>query len=138
MLPFVEYVLGYESPSHQLELTGGCGDDRKQPPPLRSRCRTLIPTPFLQYCTSLSSLSLPLPGNKIWEKCKKPSLYCRDCFCRKMGIITSSFPFLLGVGCGVYIAQNYEVPNMKKLVSTWILRAKGMEETYRKPKKDED
>ncbi|CAL9113557.1 unnamed protein product, partial [Musa textilis] len=109
-----------ESPSHQLELTGGCGDDRKQPPPLRSRCRTLIPT--------------PLPS----EKCKKPSLCCRDCFCRKMGIITSSFPFLLGVGCGVYIAQNYEVPNMKKLVSTWILRAKGMEETYRKPKKDED
>ncbi|CAL9749673.1 unnamed protein product, partial [Musa acuminata subsp. burmannicoides] len=78
------------------------------------------------------------PRQQNLEKCKKPSLYCRDWFCRKMGIIRSSFSFLLGVGCGVYIAQNYEVPNIKKLVSTWMLKTKDIEETYRKPKKDED
>ncbi|KAG6514108.1 hypothetical protein ZIOFF_024448 [Zingiber officinale] len=35
----------------------------------------------------------------------------------EMGLIRSSFSFLLGLGCGVYITQNYEVPNMKQLAS---------------------
>ncbi|XP_010922458.2 uncharacterized protein [Elaeis guineensis] len=56
-----------------------------------------------------------------------------------MGIIRSSFSFLLGTGCGVYIAQNYNVPDIKKLVNTWLFVAKHIEETYKKPKqKDED
>lgn len=56
----------------------------------------------------------------------------------KMGIIRSSFSFLLGTGCGIYVAQNYNVPNVKKLINTYIFVAKHIEETYRKPKKDED
>ncbi|CAL9098140.1 unnamed protein product, partial [Musa textilis] len=56
----------------------------------------------------------------------------------KMGIIRSSFSFLLGTGCGIYVAQNYNVPNIKKLINTYIFVAKHIEETYRKPKKDED
>ncbi|KAG1337955.1 hypothetical protein COCNU_04G002610 [Cocos nucifera] len=57
----------------------------------------------------------------------------------EMGIIRSSFSFLLGTGCGVYIAQNYNVPDIKKLVNTWLFVAKHVEETYKKPKqKDED
>ncbi|CAL9115163.1 unnamed protein product [Musa hybrid cultivar] len=133
MLPSRWHILRYQRP-----LTGDCDNDRKQPPPLRSRCRTLIPT-TLPSVLHFSLLSFPLsPRQQNLEKCKKPSLYCRDWFCRKMGIIRSSFSFLLGVGCGVYIAQNYEVPNIKKLVSTWMLKTKDIEETYRKPKKDED
>ncbi|XP_058085464.1 uncharacterized protein LOC131232940 [Magnolia sinica] len=57
-----------------------------------------------------------------------------------MGIIRSSFTFMLGTVCGIYVAQNYNVPNIKKLANTGILMAKHIEENYRKPKKrgDED
>lgn len=55
-----------------------------------------------------------------------------------MGLIRSSFFFLVGTGCGVYIAQNYNVPNIKKLINTYMFVAKHIEESYRKPKKDDD
>lgn len=55
-----------------------------------------------------------------------------------MGLFKGSFVFLTGVGCGVYVAQNYNVPNVKKLVNTYLFVAKHLEETYRKPKKDDD
>lgn len=56
-----------------------------------------------------------------------------------MGIIRSSFSFILGTVCGIYVAQNYNVPNIKKLADTAIFTAKHVEEKYRKPKKkDED
>ncbi|XP_042410525.1 uncharacterized protein LOC122000010 [Zingiber officinale] len=53
-----------------------------------------------------------------------------------MGIITSSLSFLLGTGCGIYIAQNYNVPNVKELVNTWVYKAKGWEDKYRKRDRD--
>ncbi|KAK2649078.1 hypothetical protein Ddye_016567 [Dipteronia dyeriana] len=52
-----------------------------------------------------------------------------------MGIIRSSFTFMVATAFGVYIAQNYNVPNIKKLAGTGMLMAKHIEETYRKPKK---
>ncbi|XP_010258967.1 PREDICTED: uncharacterized protein LOC104598543 [Nelumbo nucifera] len=55
-----------------------------------------------------------------------------------MGIIKSSFSFLVGMACGVYIAQNYSAPNIKKVTHTGLLKAKQIEETYRKPKKRND
>lgn len=55
-----------------------------------------------------------------------------------MGIITNSFSFLLGTGLGVYIAQNYDVPNIKNLVNTWLYKAKEMEETFRKNNRKDD
>ncbi|KAF8027071.1 hypothetical protein BT93_E0096 [Corymbia citriodora subsp. variegata] len=55
-----------------------------------------------------------------------------------MGLIRSCFSFLLGTACGVYVAQNYNVPNIKKLTGTGLLIAKHIEETYRKPKKRDD
>ncbi|KAG9132881.1 hypothetical protein Leryth_014813 [Lithospermum erythrorhizon] len=55
-----------------------------------------------------------------------------------MGIIKSTFSFILGTGCGVYIAQNYNVPNIQKLYNTGIVIAKHLEENYRKPKKRDD
>lgn len=55
-----------------------------------------------------------------------------------MGIIRSSFSFLLGTACGIYIAQNYNVPNIKKLANTAAFMAKHIEEKYRKPKKRDD
>ncbi|XP_065024038.1 uncharacterized protein LOC135581228 isoform X1 [Musa acuminata AAA Group] len=53
-----------------------------------------------------------------------------------MGMIRSSFSFLLETGCGIYIAQNYNVPNIKKLITPWMFVANHIEETYRKPNKD--
>ncbi|OVA14411.1 Protein of unknown function DUF4535 [Macleaya cordata] len=55
-----------------------------------------------------------------------------------MGILRSGFQFFLGTACGVYIAQNYNVPNIKKLANTGLLMAKHIEENYRKPKKRDD
>ncbi|EXC28298.1 hypothetical protein L484_011802 [Morus notabilis] len=55
-----------------------------------------------------------------------------------MGIIRSGFNFLAGTVAGVYIAQNYNVPNVKKLVNTAIFFSKHIEGTYRKPKNDRD
>ncbi|XP_047336677.1 uncharacterized protein LOC124940230 [Impatiens glandulifera] len=56
-----------------------------------------------------------------------------------MGIIRSSFTFMIGTACGIYVAQNYNVPNIKKLANTGLVIAKHLEENYRKPKKrDED
>ncbi|XP_061373143.1 uncharacterized protein LOC133315526 [Gastrolobium bilobum] len=58
-----------------------------------------------------------------------------------MGIIRSCFSFIAGTVCGVYVAQNYQVPNIMKLADTALFMAKVIEEKYRKPKKrggDED
>ncbi|KAM5557083.1 hypothetical protein ABKV19_024462 [Rosa sericea] len=55
-----------------------------------------------------------------------------------MGIIKSSFSFIMGTVTGVYIAQNYAVPNIKKLADTALFMAKQIEEKYRKPKKRDD
>lgn len=43
----------------------------------------------------------------------------------------------MGMGCGIYVAQNYNVPNVKKLFNTYVFLAKHLEETYRKPKKED-
>ncbi|CAL0308690.1 unnamed protein product [Lupinus luteus] len=52
-----------------------------------------------------------------------------------MGIIRSSFSFILGTVCGVYVAQNYDVPNIRKVADSALLTAKAYEEKYRKSKK---
>ncbi|KAG2715626.1 hypothetical protein I3843_03G088900 [Carya illinoinensis] len=51
-----------------------------------------------------------------------------------MGIIRSCFSFIVGTVCGIYVAQNYDVPNIKKLGRTALFKAKQVEEKYRKPK----
>ncbi|RAL44475.1 hypothetical protein DM860_011752 [Cuscuta australis] len=55
----------------------------------------------------------------------------------QMGIIRSSFNFLFGTAVGVYIAQNYNVPDLNKFYRTGVVIAKQWEENYRKPKKPE-
>ncbi|XP_027110503.1 uncharacterized protein LOC113762535 [Coffea eugenioides] len=55
-----------------------------------------------------------------------------------MGIIRSSFSFIAGTVCGIYIAQNYNVPNIRNLTNEFLFRAKEVEEKYRKPKKPGD
>jgi len=54
------------------------------------------------------------------------------------GIIKSSFSFMVGTAVGVYIAQNYDVPNIRKLADTAMEKLKQIEQTYRKPKKPRD
>ncbi|CAD5329000.1 unnamed protein product [Arabidopsis thaliana] len=57
---------------------------------------------------------------------------------KKMGIIRSSFSFITGTVCGIYIAQTYNVPNIKKLGHCAVSMAKQVEEKYRKPKSRDD
>ncbi|XP_061351522.1 uncharacterized protein LOC133296534 [Gastrolobium bilobum] len=52
-----------------------------------------------------------------------------------MGIIRSCFSFITGTVFGVYLAQNYKVPNIMKLADTAMDQAKQVEEKYRKSKK---
>ncbi|XP_039046772.1 uncharacterized protein LOC120187050 [Hibiscus syriacus] len=55
-----------------------------------------------------------------------------------MGIIKSCFSFIAGTVCGIYVAQNYNVPNVKKLADSAFFIAKHVEENYRKPKNKDD
>ncbi|KAL7233974.1 hypothetical protein ACSBR1_017560 [Camellia fascicularis] len=56
----------------------------------------------------------------------------------EMGIINSSFSFMVGTVCKIYIAQNYNVPNIRKLANIAIFMAKHIKEKYQKPKKGDD
>ncbi|AQK79192.1 hypothetical protein ZEAMMB73_Zm00001d035540 [Zea mays] len=49
-----------------------------------------------------------------------------------MGFLQSTFSLLIGTGCGIYIAQNYDVPNIKKLMRSLVGKAKEVEESYKK------
>lgn len=55
-----------------------------------------------------------------------------------MGIIRSSFSFIMGTVCGIYVAQNYNVPNIKQVANCAVSMAKQVEEKYRKPKSRDD
>ncbi|KAK8688069.1 hypothetical protein V6N13_086852 [Hibiscus sabdariffa] len=50
-----------------------------------------------------------------------------------MGIIRSAFSLMAGTLFGIYLAQNYNVPNINKLANTGYVMAKHIEENYRKP-----
>ncbi|GJN36244.1 hypothetical protein PR202_gb25086 [Eleusine coracana subsp. coracana] len=50
-----------------------------------------------------------------------------------MGFLQSTFSLLVGTGCGIYIAQNYNVPNIKKVMRALLGQAKELEESYKKP-----
>ncbi|GAU31872.1 hypothetical protein TSUD_114830 [Trifolium subterraneum] len=55
-----------------------------------------------------------------------------------MGIIRSCFSFIAGTVTGIYVAQNYKVPNIAKVADTFFFMAKITEETYRKPPNNKD
>lgn len=50
-----------------------------------------------------------------------------------MGFLQNTFSLLIGTGCGIYIAQNYKVPNIKQLIRDLMGKAKEVEESYKKP-----
>ncbi|KAF3598666.1 hypothetical protein F2Q69_00034419 [Brassica cretica] len=54
-----------------------------------------------------------------------------------MGIMKSCFVFTMGTAYGVYVAQNYNVPDVKKLTNTVLVIVEHIEKNYRKPKKDD-
>ena len=45
---------------------------------------------------------------------------------------------MLGTVYGAYLAQNYNIPDIKKLATSGIFMAKHIEETYRKPGSNHD
>ncbi|KAL8226951.1 hypothetical protein R6Q57_016783 [Mikania cordata] len=51
----------------------------------------------------------------------------------QMGLILRNFSFVAGTLFGIYIAQNYDVPDVKNLLNQALTRAKQFEERYRKP-----
>ncbi|MQM17249.1 hypothetical protein Taro_050215 [Colocasia esculenta] len=77
------------------------------------------------FSVAFSSL-IPFDPSAAWRAAKGIH--------NKMGIFRGSLTFLLGTAVGIYIAQNYDVPNIKQFSNTWLFRAKQIEETYRKPK----
>ncbi|MCI93063.1 hypothetical protein A2U01_0114361, partial [Trifolium medium] len=52
-----------------------------------------------------------------------------------MGIIRRFFAFISGNLVGIYVAQNYEVPNIKKEANNFLFQLKEIEEKYRKHNK---
>jgi hypothetical protein len=44
-----------------------------------------------------------------------------------MGLFKGTFNFILGMGCGVYVAQDYNGPKVQKLCNTYFFMAKHME-----------
>ena len=56
-----------------------------------------------------------------------------------MGFFRSAFSFTLGTVVGVFVAQNYDVPNVQKLYHTALSMVRQVEESHRKdPKKKSD
>lgn len=56
------------------------------------------------------------------------------CLISQMGFIGSTFSFMVGTICGVYIAQNYSVPNIRKLTDSGFVMAKHIEEPIASPR----
>ncbi|KAJ6872570.1 hypothetical protein NC651_031632 [Populus alba x Populus x berolinensis] len=55
-----------------------------------------------------------------------------------MGLIRRSFSFMLGTLAGIYISQNYNVPDIKKLAETGFSLARQIERTHRKPRNQKE
>ncbi|CAL0322552.1 unnamed protein product [Lupinus luteus] len=55
-----------------------------------------------------------------------------------MGIARFSLSVCLGAAIGIYVAQNYNAPNMREFVHSYTLKAKNIEEIYRKPQVEEE
>ncbi|CAI9095842.1 OLC1v1031865C1 [Oldenlandia corymbosa var. corymbosa] len=53
-----------------------------------------------------------------------------------MGLIKSCFQLMAGTIFGVYVAQNYDVPDLNKLYKGGVSMFKVYEENFRKPKKE--
>ncbi|KAK7823969.1 hypothetical protein CFP56_034980 [Quercus suber] len=51
-----------------------------------------------------------------------------------MGFLGTTFTFMVGTLCGVYICQNYNIPNLRSFADSSLVRAKQIEQTYRKPR----
>ncbi|XBJ07304.1 hypothetical protein VPH35_012853 [Triticum aestivum] len=50
-----------------------------------------------------------------------------------MGFIQSTFSLLVGAAGGIYIAQNYDVPNIKNYMQGLMGKAKELDHAYKKP-----
>ncbi|PKA52559.1 hypothetical protein AXF42_Ash001539 [Apostasia shenzhenica] len=53
-----------------------------------------------------------------------------------MGLFGSCFTFFVGASCGIYVSQNYHVPDLKKLAQMGIGIARQYDELYRKKNKE--
>lgn len=73
----------------------------------------------------LSKLILEITDNSLKQASAEATI---------MGIIKSCFSFIAGTVFGIYLAQSYQVPDVKKEADTALFQAKQVEEKYRKSK----
>ena len=54
-----------------------------------------------------------------------------------MGFIRTTFTFLVGTLLGVYMCQNYNIPDIRRFADSDLVMVKQIEETYPKPKSED-
>lgn len=83
----------------------------------------------MTLCCGLVMLDLP---------CRRVLLGKASLLLPSMGLMRSSVHFTLGGLVGVYVAQNYNVPDVAGLVNTGLAIAKFFEKQYRKSSEADD
>ncbi|KAG9441029.1 hypothetical protein H6P81_016883 [Aristolochia fimbriata] len=89
--------------------------------------------------SKLATLQRGVQTNPLFSETeiRHPGRWIESCL-PGMGIFRMSFSFISGSLFGMYVAQNYSLPNVKTLANAGFKMVKFVEQTYRKPAKKDD